>query len=256
MEENLKNKLGFWVFTLIVLFLAVGGYFFTDYVLININNKDETQEKEELKDYKVDKTKEYIYYKNEEVISEGTEGAEIYYKDVVINLSTQEVLNEALEKENKMYKNNIKYISQMNLISGEIINYNNDDLYALNFREYETYEFDKYVSLVINDYYYSCFDLITFDKSKSYVFNTENGKLLTEEEVLNMYNQNMEGIKEKIREKLIASQTIINEVEVIKIEDTLNMTDYALYINDYGKLYISYLVKTTQVDYNEIMEVI
>ena len=34
-----------------------------------------------------------------------------------------------------------------------------------------------------------------------------------------------------------------------------DFNNYSLYINDYGKLYISYLVKTTQVDYNEVMEV-
>lgn len=253
MEENFKNKLGVWTFTIIVLSLAIGGYFFTQYILNDFKENEKNDQTEEEINYKVDKTKDYIYYKNEEVISEG---AEIYYKDVVINLSTQQTLTEALEKENQIYKNNIKYISDINLISGDIINYNNDNLYALNFREYKTYEFDKYVSLVINDYYYSCFDLITFDKTKSYIFDTETGKVFENREILNLFNTNMELIKEKIREHLNNKQTIVEEVELIKIDETLdNFNEYALYINEYGRLYISYLVKTTQVDYNEIMEV-
>jgi len=256
MEENLRNKLGFWVFTLLVLFLAIGGYFFTDYILNKENNKQKIKNKEEEKiSYKIDEDKEYIYYKNEEVISES---AEIYYKDVVINLSTQKVLESALEKENKIYKNNITYITDKELISNELIVYNNDNLYSLNFREYEINEFDKYVSLIIKDYYYSCFDLITFDKAKSYVFNIDNGNLLTEEEILNMYDTTIDEIKEKIRNILINEQVVSDEgIELIKIEDTINSlnNNYALYINDYGRLYISFLVKTNEVDYNKVMEV-
>jgi len=176
MEENLKNKFGFWVFILLILTLAIGGYFFTRYILnINDGSNGKINNLNGKENYKINEDEDYIYYINEEVISEG---AEIYYKDVIINFNTQRVLNESLEKENKIYKNNIKYITDMNLINNEIINYNNDNLYALNFREYKTYEFDKYISLVINDYYYSCFDLITFDNVKSYVFNVENGQLL------------------------------------------------------------------------------
>lgn len=252
MEENFKNKLGLFTFIFIILFLAIGGYFFTNY-LLNEKEDNKTNNNKEKQDYRIDQKKDYIYFTNSEVISEG---AEIYYQDVVINLTTQETLNETLEKENQIYKNNIKYISDQNILSDEIINYNNDNLYALTFREYSTYEYEKFVSLVLTDYNYSCFDLITFNKTKSYIFNIETGKVLEEQEILKLYNTNIESIKEKIREYLLSKQEIIDEVELIKIEDTLNeFNNYSLYINEYGKLYISYLVKTSQVDYNEIMEV-
>ena len=45
------------------------------------------------------------------------------------------------------------------------------------------------------------------------------------------------------------------EEELIKIDDTIDNLNYSLYINDYGRLYVSFLVKTTKVDYNEVMEV-
>ena len=71
-----------------------------------------------------------------------------------------------------------------------------------------------------------------------------------------MYDLEMTEIKSKIKTHLESKQVIDNEVEVIRIEDTINdFKNYAFYINEYGRLYISYLVKSTQVDYNEIMEV-
>lgn len=250
MEENFKSKVGFCLFIFIILFLGIGGYFFTKKIISNDNSIN--TDNNEIISYKIDNNKDYIYYKNEEVISES---AEIYYKDVVINLNTQEVLSETLNKENNIYKENIKYISDINILSNDLINYNNDNLYALNFREYETYEFDKYVSLVINDYNYTCFDLITFDKVKSYVFDTSNGKLLSNEELLSMYNLSLDNIKDNIRNVLNNEQSINEDKELIKIEDTINDLKYGLYINDYGKLYISYIVKTNEVDYNKVMEV-
>jgi len=252
MEENFKNKLGFWAFILIVIGLSVGGYFFMNYTIKDYPDT-EKNDKNKVVNYKIDKKQDYIYFTNEDVISEE---AEIYYKDVVINLKTQEVLTEALKKENKIYKNTITYIKDKPLLSNDLIVYNKDGLYALNFREYKTYEFEEYISLVIEDYNYTCFDDTTFDKTKSYVFNVKTGKRLSEEEILSLYNQSITKIKSEIREHLIEQQTMYEEVELIKIDETLNNFDnYALYINDYGQLYISYLVKTTQVDYNEIMEV-
>lgn len=250
MEENFKNKLGITIFILLILSLAIGGFFFTNYILKT--DTSNTKKEEEKTSFKIDNKKEYIYFINKEVISEG---AEIYYQDLVVNLTTQTTLNEALKKENEIYKNNIKYISDMNLMSNELVNYNNDNLYALTFREYKTYEYDKYISLVINDYNYSCFDLITYNKSKGYIFDVETGMALEEKDIFYKYNTNLDKIKEQIRNELLTKQSVVDEVEVIKIEDTINDLNYALYINEYGHLFISYLVKTTQVDYNEIMEV-
>jgi len=253
MEENLKSKLGFSIFIIAVIGLAFGGYFFMKYTLDETNNKNNSNNKNEDISYKIDESKDYIYFENEETISES---AEIYYRDVVINLNTQTTLTESLKNENKRYKNNIKYISDQNIISEEIIHYNYDNLYALTFREYETYNYDKYISLLVNDFNYTCFDEKTFNKTKSYIFDTKTGKQLTEEEILNLYDTSMDKIKENIRNVLTEKQTTVDEEELIKIDDTLdNFNTYSLYINDYGKLYISYLVKTTQVDYNEVMEV-
>ena len=247
MEDNLKSKFGFCLFFIIVFTLLIGGYFFMKFYLKEDNNiiKEES--------YKIDTKKDYIYYINESVISES---GEIYYKDVVINLSSQKVLTEALEKENKIYKNNIKYISEEQYLNNDIIAYNNDNIYSLMFRTYNNYEFGKYITLVVNDYDYSCLTGVTFNNAKAYVFNTENGSRLTENQLLNMYNLNIDRVKEKVKIYLEEKQSKIDGVLVINIDETLdNLNLNGLYINEYGKLIVSYLVKTTQTDYNEITEV-
>ena len=97
----------------------------------------------------------------------------ITYKILTKKVSNQEELTKTLEKENEIYKNNIKHISTElengNLLSKELVKYDYDDLYSLKFRNYETYQSSKYLSLVVNDYNYSCLDFITFDKTKTYV---------------------------------------------------------------------------------------
>jgi len=253
-EEHLKNKLGFWTFFFIVLFLAVGGYFLTEYLEQEPSKKKNNYNKNEQISYKIDEDKDYIYFVNEESIID-EDGAEVFYKDVIINIKGQESLTEKLEKENKIYKNNIKYLNEVELLTDEIINYNYNNIYALTFREYKLYNYNDYISLVIDDHNYSCFDLNTFIGTNSYIFNIKNGALISFEEVLDLYDVKMDTIKEKIRNHLLDGQNVVDEVELIKIDETIDNLDYSLYINEYGRLYISYLVKTTQVDYNEVMEV-
>ena len=253
MEERLKSKIGFLLFFLIVIFLSIGGYFYMKYS-INEKKEIESKKEEERINYKIDKDKEYIYYINESTLSEG---AEIDYKDVVINLDVAKSINESLEKENKMYKENIKYISDHKdeILSDDLI-VDNDNIYSMTFRNYMNSEFGKYISLVVNEYNYSCFGAsVTFNRSVSYVFNVEKNELLSDDDLLNMYSTNMDIVKEKVRNYLTSKQSIIDEIEVIKIDETIDNLEYSLFIDEYGKLSISFLVKTTQVDYNEIMEV-
>ena len=254
MEENFKNKLGFWTFFLIVLTLAIGGYFLTNYLLYEEKNNKEKNNNEENISYKIEEAKDYIYFENEEEIID-EDGVSVFYKDVIINIKGQEALTETLEKEKNIFKNNIKYLSDIEILSDELITYNYNNIYALTFREYKVYEYNKYISLVIDDHNYSCFDLNTFIGTKSYTFDIEKGILITNEELLDLYNTNIDLIKDKIRTKLTETQQVVDDVELINIDDTINNLNYSLFINEYGRLFISYLVKTTQVDYNEIMEV-
>lgn len=252
MEEKFKSKLGFSLFFIIVLVLSVGGYFATQY-LINSDSNDKVNKDEKVTSVKIDNSKDYIYYINDKEVSSS---AEIDYKDVVINIKGQETLTEQLENENKNYDSTIKYINDENILSDEMIKYNNDNIYSLTFRRYTNYEYSNYVSLFVSDYNYSCFDSVTFNKVKSYIFDTKSGKLLSEEEILKKYSLSLDGVKEMIREKLVSEQKVVDDVELIKVDDTISeFNNYAFYIDNYGKLNISFLVKTSQVDYNDIMEV-
>ncbi len=252
MEENFKSKIGFGLFIFFILFLIIGGYIFTQKVInddFHLFSKD--NENKEV-NYKIDQNKDYIYFINEDVISKE---ANLTYKDVVINIKGEEELTENLERENRENKNTIKYISEYDDLNVEF-NYNYDNLYSLYYRDYEVYEFDKYVSLIIKDYTYSCYDLLTFKGTKSYVYNTLDGTRLSENDLLNKYNASLEEIKSRIKNDLLKSQTYEDGEEVIKIDETLNnFNNYSFYINDLGKLCITYLVKSTKTDYNLSMEV-
>ena len=220
MEENFKSKIGFSIFIIFILFLLVGGYFFTQKVINDDYNLGSNKSNNGLNSYKI-----------------------------------EEELTESLEKENKENKNTIKYITDYKDFDVEF-NYNYDNLYSLYHRNYEVYEFDKYVSLIIKDYTYSCYDLLTFKGTKSYVYNVLDGTRLSENDLLNKYNVSIDEIKERIKEDLLKSQTYEDGEAVIKIDETLNnFNNYSLYVNDLGKLCITYLVKSIKTDYNLSMEV-
>ena len=96
MEENFKSKIGFSIFIIFILFLLVGGYFFTQKVINDDYNLGSNKSNNGLNSYKIDETKDYIYFINETVISKD---ANLIYKDVVINIKGEEELTESLEKE-------------------------------------------------------------------------------------------------------------------------------------------------------------
>ena len=79
--------------------------------------------------------------------------------------------------------------------------------------------------------------------------------LLLTTDLLELYKTNLDDVKIKIRERLVSSQTIEEGIELIKVDETIaalnDSNNYALYIDKYGNLNISFIVKTTQVDYNE-----
>ena len=240
MEENLKSKVGFVLFIIIVLSLAVGGYFLTKYVSSEDMYKEE--EEEEIVSYKIKEDQDYIYYDNATTISES---AEIYTKDVHINIKGYDDISDALNNENnKVYKANITYIPED--INKETINYNNDNIYTLTYRNYNDYNFVKYSSLVVNDFKYSCFYLISAYNLKSYVFDTEKGVLLEEDDLLELYNITKEEMLDKLKQKLQDD----GKDGIILVEETLNDLKYSLYINSYGALVMNYMAKTNEEDVN------
>lgn len=243
MKKERSGKIGFVLFLLFIIALLVGGQYLYNYVTNKDTNDYKT--KGENEDYRIDKTKDYFYFINESVISES---AEIYYKDVVVNIKGSEHITEILNKENAIYKSNIKYISDQDVLSDELINYNSDNIYMVNYREYKTYKYNNYVSLVVLDYLYDCFDQSTIKDSKSYVFDINTGKLLTNEELYSLFNTNEENIKKEIREEVISKDSNSSEEILNKIS---NLELNSLYVDDIGKLKAEYLVIYSEINYNE-----
>lgn len=257
MEDSRSNIVGSIFFFLIIIILGVGGYFLTIHLTKDTNKKtDEHVENIVLDEHKINKEQDYIYFANEKFISMEPD---ITYKDVTINLDTAETINQTLKKELDEIRKSVKYISDNELDPNKTIMYDGENIYSAEERNYETYNYKEYISLIVKDYEFNCYDGSLLKNLKSYVFDTKTGKLKLNNELFEEYDIDLSKLKSLAREKLNNSQTTDEEngLELILIEDTisnLNDNNYALYIDNYGDLYASFIVKTTQVDYNETIK--
>lgn len=255
MNDTRHNVFLGMLFVIFILVLGVGGYFLT----INITKDEEKEnnitEKVLSDDYKIDKKADYIYFKDEKIISSEPD---IIYKDVVINLDTAESINTSLKQELNIIRQSVKYISDNALDPNREVLYEDENIYSASERNYENFMYKEYISLIVKDYEFNCYDGSLLKSLKSYVFNVETGKQLLNNDLLEFYDINMSEVEDKVREHLQSNQSIENEIELIKIEETIaglqSAGNYAFYIDKYGDLNISYIVKTTQVDYNETIK--
>jgi len=255
MDESRSNIIGSLLFVVLILFLAIGGFFLTKNLTQDKDEKKEKTAENIISDkHKIDKDKDYIYYTNDKFISMEPD---ITYQDVVINLVTAETLNSTLKNEMVEIRNSVKYISDVELDPNRTIMYDGENIYSALERNYETHNYKEYMSLIVKDYEFNCYDGSLLKSVKSYVYNLNNGKMLLSNDLLSLYETDMDKAKGLIREKIISDQKIDEETgtELILVEDTINSlnnsSSYAIYIDKYGDLYISFIVKTTQVDYNE-----
>ena len=199
-----------------------------------------------------------MYFKN--IYNKSLEN-EMTYQDIVININSNDAITieKELNKEMEALKKTYKKLSEQKISDEdqEKIIYKEDDIYSSTFKKYTRYFYKNYASLLSEEYDYDCFSGAIYKNSKSYVFDTTTGELLSKQELMKLYKKSLAGIKNTIKEKLEKNQTIIDEIDLIDIAATLNNLDeddnYALYINKSGFLVISYLVKTTQVDYNDVI---
>lgn len=257
MEEKTKATIGCILFLLLILIVGVGGYFYT---FQNNKHKEVAENENKISDEnKKDKSKDYIYYTDETVVSQNLH---IVYKKPNINLKVlqAEAIMTELENENNAYLSSIQKISETSNDTGEEIAFNTDDIYSATVRDYEDYIYKNYVSLIVTDYAYDCFHgIYDYIQIKSFIFDIVENKRISNLEILSDFNTNLSEVKEKIKEKLEMDQTVIEGVESIKIEETINNLDnnnsYGLYIDTSGNLIIKYIVKSNQKNYNEIMTI-
>ncbi|MBQ9834081.1 MAG: hypothetical protein IJO33_02710 [Bacilli bacterium] len=254
MEETTKNKFMAIAFFGFIIALIIGGYILTRQV--NNTKKDSKESiKVEEKEIKIDKNKDYIYFENKETINDEPD---ITYMEPVINIESAEVINNTLKNENNTLRNTVTYLKDQTIDETKEIMFPEVEIFQAKARDYEVYQTNKYATLVINSYDFDCYDGVLIKGVKSYIVSIEKGKILSNEEIYTLFNINFDTIKGLVNSHLQASQSIDNGVEVINIGATLdnlfNDNNYAFYI-DNNELYLSFIVKSSLIDYNENIKV-
>lgn len=254
MEEENRNILGFALFFFCIVLLVAGGsvLLFLNYKernsLVNSSNGEETIVTDQKK---VDKSKDFIYYTDEEVISESLS---ITSKIPVINLDSEDA--KTVSNEVKEYVKTIKNTLKKNTENKTCTYENQEEILETSYLDYGIYEYQEYSTLFIRESKYSCEE--GFSSShyvKAYTFDKTTGKRITKEELLAKYDTTLTKVLDRIRKNLAESQTIENDEETIKIEETIgNLKEnstFAIYIDEFGDLVMNYVVKTNSVDYND-----
>ena len=254
MDETVKNKLMAIAFFGFIGILIIGGYILTKQ-LKNNKKEDSSLPNIEEKEIKIVKNEDYIYFENKETVNDEPD---ITYMTPVINLKSAEVINNTLKNENKTLRNTITYLKDKTLDETKELMFPEVEIYQAKARDYEVFRTNKYATLVINDYDFDCYNGVLMTGVKSYIISTEEGKILTNEDIHNIFSVNYDTLKILVNNHLQANQSIENGLEVINIESTLNSLfedgNYAFYI-DNNELYFSFIVKSNLIDYNENIKV-
>lgn len=243
MENKNGGKIAFFIF--IILLFIIGGYFLMinrDKFLKNNKIIEENIIKNEEKDIRIDNTKDYIYFSNVEHV---VEELDIDYYEIHFNFSGNDNLEKKINEETKKLKEENKFDEKDPLAV-----YNH--LTFAKYNQFDIISYSNYLSLVEKIYTYDNTNLVSFIDSKTYVFDKKTGKLLSNEELLRLFNTNVEQVRGKVK-TFIEDANLINEGEELDAVATVNnlKNNLALYVDKLGRLTISILVKSNQKDYNE-----
>ena len=248
--RRIKNYWGMIVLTIIMLIFVVGGFFTMRYFTHYRKNKSTTssETKKEI-DIRIDKSKDYFYYNNEEEL---IASMEIEYVEPYFNIEGAEELNNTLKQEVTALKATIKKYNEDDELP-ESAETNEEMIYSLTYRDYKDYSYDKYLSLVVLDYNYDIVNGSVPSKLGAYVLNKETGKIITNEELLSMFNVTFDDVKAKVKERL-NEDVLLHEKAGVTVDVTGSMNaldNYALYLNKFGELEITFVVKTSENNYND-----
>ena len=237
-----SNKIKVYLFILIILVFIFGGFYLMKKSEALKNEVNQTVSEEKDTDIRTDKTKEYIYFTNLNVIESELD---IEYKDIVINFEDKENIQNIINTENKEFSESIKYDE-----SNEKAIYNH--LVSAKFNKFDVVYFSNYISIIKKTYNFDYEKLITFIESKAYVFDKKTGKLYNNDELLSIFNINKDDIKGVITTYL-NDQNLITD-NPINVDETINnISNYELYVDKLGRLVVTILVKAEQSNYNEVI---
>lgn len=257
MQENDSNYLGFGLFFfLIVLIILVCSML----LFLNVRNKNQekiitdTNEVVVSDKNKKDKSKDFIYFIDEETMSEELN---LIYKMPVINLNSEDA--NRINEEIKSYATQIKGTLEKG-DSSKCYYEEPNDIFKTDYLDYAIYTYQEYVTLLIRESNYSCQNgFSSSSKVKSYTFDVLSGHLLSMDALLSKYDMTLTNVLEQIRNNLNNEQTIVDGIPNIKIEETINdlkpQETYVIYVDEFGDLILNYVVKTTSLDYNDTITI-
>lgn len=237
------NQIKVYFFIFVILVFIFGGFYLMkkSEKLKNVVDKKVTEVKDT--DIRLDKTKDYIYYSDVNVV-EGE--LDIEYKNININFEDKDGVAAIVNKENEEMSKSPVYDE-----TNEEANYNH--LISAKFAKYEIIHYVDYITLVVNKYSFDYKTIITTLGSDVYVFDKTTGKLYNNDELLSKFSVNKDDIKGKI-ETYLNDKNLVSEENKIDVEKTIsNNTKYNLYVDKLGRLVISILVKAEKSDYNDII---
>lgn len=237
------NQIKVYFFIFVILVFIFGGFYLMkkSEKLKNVVDKKVTEVKDT--DIRFDKTKDYIYYSDVNVV-EGE--LDIEYKNININFEDKDGVAAIVNKENEEMSKSPVYDE-----TNEEANYNH--LISAKFAKYEIIHYVDYITLVVNKYSFDYKTIITTLGSDVYVFDKTSGKLYNNDELLSKFSINKDDINEKVKTYL-NDKNLVSEENKIDVEQTIsNNTKYNLYVDKLGRLVISILVKAEKSDYNDII---
>lgn len=237
------NQIKVYFFIFVILVFIFGGFYLMkkSEKLKNVVDKKVTEVKDT--DIRLDKTKDYIYYSDVNVV-EGE--LDIEYKNININFEDKEGVAAIVNKENEEMSKSPVYDE-----TNEEANYNH--LISAKFAKYEIIHYVDYITLVVNKYSFDYKTIITTLGSDVYVFDKTSGKLYNNDELLSKFSVNKDDINEKVKTYL-NDKNLVSEENKIDVDKTIsNNTKYNLYVDKLGRLVISILVKAEKSDYNDII---
>ena len=259
--DNTKNVVGLVIFIIILLLFVVGGYFLMDYMLNNYSSESNNNGNgiTEVKEIRIDATKDYIYYENStDILHE----EHIVKEDVVINIKGFEATNTSLAEELESFSQEQVLIPDADIPEGSVCT-NEENLYSFPYREYEDTVFGDYISLVINDFTYNCLNGSRIDNIKGYVIDRNTGEIISEETLLDEFAITEDDILTQVRERLNDTQVLDGDTQVIDIEGTISDiasgeygTVKSLSVSKTGELVINFIVKSNRINYNDSIELI
>lgn len=235
--DRQNSKLTFFIFILVIIGLIVLGYFLIKKPDISEKILDDTETLE------IDKTKNIVYYDNIDVISSE---AQLEYKDIHINLNSDDARELETKLNNNMNKIRGKYTKLEDNSNQEIIN-EADGIAEAQIIDYNTFNSTNHVTIEVNEYEFLASAMSFDNKLTYYCLDKRSGKLLTNQIIMKQENLSADTIRTKIYDH-------IKDNDEIDIDVTMN-NPYTLYYNEYGKVKANIIVKIGDINYNDNVEI-